>query len=223
MKRGLLLIVLLSLCSSCTLLRIPKSADVPVPVEPKSVDDDAQFGPEIEEFQKQFKAGLPDRLRRISSEGGIGPISTGEVRLYQIHSFFAPPYKGFAVDNSLIILTRSGSSFSGRAIRKVIKSSSGSKDGKQLLSETLPAPKSNWPALWQMLENEGVFVNQTEFGRKVRPDTTLFVIETRTSEVTQISYFHTPKSTSTNPDEQRIARIFNLIAAEFEFSDVKAN
>lgn len=196
---------------------------MPVPVEPKSADDDSQFGPEIEEFHKQFKAGLPDRLQRISREGGVGPISSGEIRLYQIHSFFAPAYKGFAVDNSLIILSRSGSSFSGKAVRNVIKSASGSKDGKQLLSETLPAPKSNWPALWQMLENEGVFVNQTEFGRKVRPDTTLYVIETKTSEATQISYFHTPKSTSANPDEQRIARIFNLIAAEFDFSDVKAN
>ncbi len=181
---------------------------------------------DLRKYNETFYLGLKTRLQTYSKANNLKPLSDAvlpkdsiEIRLYLFAGFYAPIYKGFAVDDSVLVIKRDNTTWSGKIIRNVIKSNS----AEEKLTTSLNQPTSGWENLWQQMQNIGVFAPPTLSENSIKSDSSLFVIESKENEKYNYSYFHIPKESSAIDEEKRIASIFNLIAQEFEISDLKAS
>ncbi|HRH41083.1 MAG TPA: hypothetical protein PKY82_05515 [Pyrinomonadaceae bacterium] len=186
--------------------------------------------PDLRKFNETFYAGLKDRLANYSKDNGLKPLADNalpneslEIRLYLLAGFYGPVYKGFAVGDSVLILKKDNANWSGTIIRNVIKSNSDKPNAREKIITSLNSPVSGWENLWQTLQNNGIFAPPTLSENIIKTDATLYVIESNANGKYTYSYFHTPKESSPIDEEKRIAGIFNLIAKEFDISDLKAN
>lgn len=179
------------------------------------------------EFNEAFYTGLKEKMRTSAKISGVKALSDTslskdniEVRLHLLPGFYAPVYKGFAVENSILILKRENMNWSGQVIRNVIKSSA---DTKEKITVPLNPPQSGWDDLWQKLQTAGVSAKPTKSETEVKNNLNLYVVESRENGNYTYSYFHAPKEKSPIEEEKRIAAIFNLIAKEFDVLDFKAS
>lgn len=195
---------------------------VPTVAASETVDESA---PASKEYNEVFYKSVGAKLVKQSGVFGLKPLSgvnvgkdSAEIRFYVLPVSTGPLYKGFTVEESVLVLKRDGSNWTAEAVRQVNKTAKAEK-----VVETLNAPKSGWDNLWQQLQNFDVLNVASDEKDGFEKVSWLYVIETKANGKYHYGYFHAPKKASTNKAEQNFANIFLLIADEFNASDFKAN
>jgi hypothetical protein len=188
----------------------------------------AESGSDMTQFNEAFYESLKGKLAAWATKNGLKPLASVslpkesiELRLYLLADFYGPIYKGVTVEDSNLILKREKGVWSGRIIRNVIKANSAN-DAKEKIVTPLNEPLSGWDNLWQKLREQGVAAPPTKSERAVRTGSALYAVESRENGKYSYFYFHVPKEKSEIDEERRIAAIFNLVAKEFDASDLKA-
>ncbi|MEK7725435.1 MAG: hypothetical protein AAB336_13865 [Acidobacteriota bacterium] len=197
-----------------------------VKVSPKSTSNETDWDARRKSFHREFFQGLKDRLKKEALSSGLSPLIDStfpkediEIRFYLFPSYIMPSYKGSAVEKSLFQLKRSGSNWSAKIIRETLCKN----NSRERITETLNSPKSNWENLWKQLQNGNILTIETGIEDGLDPDTWLYIIETKVDGEYRYFYFWSPNEKSEVKESVQIAKIFNLIAEEFDVSDVKAN
>lgn len=199
------------------------------PTTPTPVPTVAETAIDAPSATKEYNAGffkeVGANLVKKAGSFGLKPlanISLGkdsvELRFYVFPVSTSPLYKGFTVDESVLVLKRENSAWTAEAIRQVNKSTK-----KEKMSEQLNAPKSAWDNLWQQLQTYKVLNAPADEKDGFETVSWLYIIETKANGKYHYGYFHSPKKTGSTKEEQNFANIFALIADEFNASDFKAN
>jgi hypothetical protein len=225
MLKNLILILLVVGLSGCSLSRFFVKNDDATPT-PTPKQQLTYVSPEMVQFNQRFYEDLKARLKKSAQDKGLSPLAEAslakdaiEVRFYMFADFYGPSYKGYAVEESILAMKKDGSGWSAKIVRNVLKDS----DKKEKMTENLPQPASGWDNLWQQLQNEGVLAKAELAEPEVKTSSRLYVIESKVNGTYNYVYFHQPKEKTEIPEEQRIAKLFNLIAKELGVSDVKAS
>ena len=195
---------------------------VPTVAASETVEESA---PASKEYNEVFYKSVGAKLVKQSSAFGLKPLSgvsvgkdSVEIRFYVLPVSTGPLYKGFTVEESVLVLKRYNSNWTAEAIRQVNKTARTEK-----VVETLNAPKSGWDSLWQQLQNYDVLNVASDDKDGFEKVSWLYVIETKANGKYHYGYFHPPKKTVSTKGEPNFANIFSLIADEFNASDFKAN
>jgi hypothetical protein len=195
---------------------------IPSPAKTEVAEDSA---PASKEYNETFFKEVGARLVKKSATFGLKPLSgvnvgkdSMELRFYVFPVSTGPLYKGFTVEEGVLILKTDGINWTGEAVRQVNKTAKAEK-----VAETLNAPKSGWDNLWQQLQNLDVLNATADDKDGFEKVSWLYVIETKANGKYHYGYFHAPKKASSNKAEQNFANTFALIADEFSAPDFKAN
>lgn len=197
----------------------------PTPVPTVSENVIEESAPASKDYNEVFFKEVGTKLVKKSGSFGLKPLSgvsigkdSMELRFYVFPVSTGPLYKGFTVEEGVLILKRDSANWTAEAVRQVNKTAKAEK-----VAEPLNAPKSGWDNLWQQLQNFDVLNATADDKDGFEKVSWLYVIETKANGKYHYGYFHAPKKTSTNKAEQNFANIFSLIADEFNASDFKAN
>ncbi len=225
MIKSIVLILLVFGASGCALSRFFDKNEVATPTPTPKIQS-TYVSPEMVKFNQRFHQDLKPRLKLSAQNKGFSSLSEAalpkdslEVRFYLFADFYGPSYKGYAVEESVLVLKKDGSGWSAKIVRNVLKNS----DKKEKISETLTQPASGWDNLWQQLQSEGILTKAELAETEVKTSSRLFVIESKVSGSYNYVYFHQPSEKSEIAEERRIAKLFSLIAKELSVSDVKAS
>ena len=124
---------------------------------------------------------------------------------------------------SVFVLNRLNSIWSARVIRNLkIKIRKNKSDIERQLATNLREPKSGWENFWQKLIDEEILTLSTGENDRLGRDTWRYIIETKVKNEHRFFHFWSPSEKDEIEESRQIAKIFNLIAEEFNIPDLKA-
>lgn len=150
------------------------------------------------------------------------PTKDLEARFYLFAGFSFPKYQDRVVNNSVLILKRTNENWSAKIIRDTIRLQESEPRPKKRISEELNPPTSNWESFWQHLKNEKVLSLSTGEFDGGGADTWLYVIETKVNDEYRFYHFNSPFEACEIIESRQVAKIFNLLAKEFNVADISA-
>ncbi|MBX7172562.1 MAG: hypothetical protein K1X72_16460 [Pyrinomonadaceae bacterium] len=168
-----------------------------------------------------------DRKRQIktaSIDFGLYPLENIslpendlEIRYYRFGSgYIMPAYNDLIVRKSVLILRRIDSNWSVEIIRDI--------DEKKVrrISERPNFQQSDLENLYQKLNDENIANLTHNQDGEIYPDATLYAIETNINNDYDFTYSQVPNEAAEEEDSKQIAKLFNIVAKEFEASDFQA-
>jgi hypothetical protein len=196
----------------------------PTPI-PSVAEEVVEAPPASKEYNEVFFKETANRLKTKAANFGLKPLSgvsvgkdSLEMRFYVFPVSTGPLYKGFTVDEGVLILKRNNAVWSAEAVRQVNKTAKVEK-----VVEQFNAPKSGWDNLWQQLQNYDVLNPPADEKDGFEKVSWLYIIETKADGKYRYGYYHAPKKKGSTKEEQNFANIFSLLADEFNASDFKTN
>ena len=175
---------------------------------------------EIEERNQKRK----EQVKTASIDFGLYPLENIslpendlEIRYYRFGSgYIMPAYNDLIDRKSVLILRRIDSNWSVEIIRDI--------DEKKVrrISERPNLSQSDFENLYQKLNDENIANLIHNKDGEIYPDATLYAIETNINNEYDFTYSQVPNEAAKEKDSKQIAKLFNLIAEEFDASDFQA-
>lgn len=137
-----------------------------------------------------------------------------EIRFYRFGSSYVLLSQGdLLIKKSVLILKKTDNRWYAKVVRNISQSE------KQITEQLNLIDSEN---LYQKLVNEKItslFPNKTE---EFFEDSTLYAIEIKINDKYDFTYCYVPNEVSEEKDSKQIAKLFNIVAQEFDFADFQA-
>lgn len=171
-----------------------------------------------EDFLRQENRNRLSKFGLYDLETKQIPKDDIEIRIWQISDLYMSIYKDLGVKESVFILKRTNEDWSARVLRNTINQKSGIE--KQIKTK-LDMPQLGWENVWQNLISNELLTFPDSVSREVVYGTHAgnFITESKVDGIFKTYQY------SGNQEVREIqytARIFNIIAEEFDLEDFQA-
>ena len=173
----------------------------------------------LEKFNQQYE----DNFKKASKKFGLTNLEESslsrndiEIRFHRVSSgYIVFEHNDLLINTSILVLKR----VDGKWDAKVISNTFETKDNAKVYKLITEIPKlsdSDLKNTYQKLTNERIITLTPNQTLEMFGDATLYAIETKINKKYDFTFSYVPNDASEEKDSKQIAKLFNIVAKEFE-------